>query len=67
MTGVGDRRVRPTGTQVVLGTAAVACYALGYPLAILGDSSVGWALVTLGGVFLLSLGVVTIRLLHRGT
>jgi hypothetical protein len=51
----------------VLGTAAVACYAAGYPLAILGDSAVGWALVTLGGVFLLILGVVTIRLLHRGT
>jgi hypothetical protein len=67
MTRVGDRRVRPTRAQVVLGTAAVACYAAGYPLAILGDSSVGWALVTLGGFFLLILGVVTIRLLHRGT
>ena len=50
----------------MLGTVAVACYAVGYPLAIIWDSSVGWALVTLGGVVLLCLGVVTIRLVHRG-
>lgn len=52
--------------QVVLGAATVLAYAVGYPVALLAHSPIGWVLVTLGGVFLLALGVVTIRRIHRG-
>jgi hypothetical protein len=54
-------------TQGALAVACGLCYLIGYPVALFADSGVGWALVTLGGVFLLTLGVVTIRRVHRGS
>lgn len=51
--------------QGALVVATVVCYAVGYPLALLVDAVVGWSLVMLGGVFLLALGVVTIRRVAR--
>lgn len=32
--------------------ATALCYVIGYPLALIGKSSVGWVLVTLGGPLL---------------
>ena len=57
---------RPTRTQTVLGVASLLCYALGYPIALGLDSPWGWLLVTLGGVLLAALLVVTIRRIDRG-
>jgi hypothetical protein len=45
----------------------VACYGIGYPLALWGHSDAGWVLVFLGGPLLLTLGVLTVRLLHERT
>jgi hypothetical protein len=50
-----------------LAVASGLCYVIGYPVALWANSGVGWTLVTLGGVFLLALGVVTIRRVNRGT
>jgi hypothetical protein len=47
--------------------ATVACYGTGYPLALWGHSNAGWVLVFLGGPLLLTLGVLTIRLIQRST
>ena len=44
--------------------ATVLCYLFGYPLALTMAPAIGWTLVTIGGLFLLSLGVVTIRRVH---
>jgi len=44
--------------------ATVLCYLLGYPLALTMAPAIGWTLVMIGGLFLLSLGVVTIRRIH---
>ncbi|MFZ0325094.1 MAG: hypothetical protein WAN48_13320 [Actinomycetes bacterium] len=60
-----NTNVRPTRPQVVLGLLTLLAYGVGYPLALIGGSSVGWVLVTLGGLFLLALGVVTIRRINR--
>jgi len=57
----GSRRSR----VVWLLAATAACYAVGYPLALLGHSVVGWFLVFLGGPLLLVLGVETVRLVAR--
>jgi hypothetical protein len=46
--------------------ATVACYGIGYPLALWGHSNVGWVFVFLGGPLLLALGVLAVRTLHRG-
>ncbi|HEV7210754.1 MAG TPA: hypothetical protein VGN47_03465 [Blastococcus sp.] len=46
---------------LALGIATVLCYAIGYPLALIAHSTVGWVLVFLGGPLLLTLGVLTIR------
>ena len=56
---------RPDRAQVVLGIFTVVAYAVGYPLALVVGSPFGWVLVSLGGVFLLALGVVTVRRIHR--
>ena len=45
----------------ILGCATVLCYAIGYPLALLARSSVGWVFVTLGGPLLVAFVVVVIR------
>lgn len=51
--------------QIMLGIASVVAYAFGYPLALAGGYPVGWMLVTLGGVLLIALGIVTVRRAHR--
>ena len=63
--GVTGQLPRPDRTQVRLAIACIACYAVGYPVAILAHSGVGWVLVTVGGVLLLALGVVTVRRIDR--
>ncbi|MEO6821055.1 MAG: hypothetical protein ABI468_00700 [Candidatus Nanopelagicales bacterium] len=52
---------RPTRVQVLLAAAMFASYAVGYPVAIVADSAIGWLLVMLGGVFLMLLVGVTVR------
>lgn len=59
----------PTGnrrTLWLLLAATLACYGIGYPLALWGHSAAGWVLVFLGGPLLLTLGVLTVRMLHQG-
>jgi len=51
----------PTRAQRLLVLGALVSYAVGYPVALWLHSGFGWVLVMLGGVFLLALGVVTIR------
>jgi hypothetical protein len=57
----------PTTTQKALIVAVVLSYAVGYPIALIVDSSFGWVLVTLGGFFLVALGIVTVRRIHRAS
>jgi hypothetical protein len=59
-------RPQPTRAQLVTGAAALLCYAVGYPVALVAHSGVGWVFVSVGGVFLLALGVVTVRRIDRG-
>jgi hypothetical protein len=59
------RREAPGRGILWLLGATVACYGVGYPVALLGHSNVGWVLVFLGGPFLLALGVTTVRRVHR--
>jgi len=54
-----------TRAQVVLAACMLLCYGIGYPLALIGRSPFGWLLVTLGGVFLIALGIITVPRLHR--
>jgi len=58
--------MRPDRTQVRLAVGAALSYAIGYPVALVGGSGFGWVLVTLGGVFLLGLGAVTVRRIGGG-
>ncbi len=44
-----------------LAGATAACYAVGYPLALVAGSPAGWLLVGLGGVLLLALGAAVVR------
>ncbi|MGH8889268.1 MAG: hypothetical protein ACRDV3_05825 [Acidothermaceae bacterium] len=60
-----ERSGRPTQAQIALGVATILCYAIGYPVAILAHSVIGWLFVTIGGVFLLALGVITVRRIDR--
>jgi hypothetical protein len=57
---------RPSGAQSALAAATGLCYLVGYPVALFANAAMGWTLVTLGGVFLFALGVVTIRRVHSG-
>lgn len=57
----GQRRL------VILIAATALCYLIGYPLALVGHSPVGWIFVTLGGPLLIALGVVVIRRVHHGS
>jgi hypothetical protein len=52
---------RPNRVQSWLIGLAALSYAVGYPVALIADLAVGWVLVSVGGLFLLALGVVTIR------
>ena len=56
-----------TRAQVVLAACMLLCYGIGYPLALIGRSPTGWLLVTLGGVFLIALGIITVRRIHRSS
>lgn len=60
-------KTRMSRAQLVLGVATILAYAIGYPVALIGGSPIGWVLVTLGGVFLIALGIVTVRRIHRGS
>jgi hypothetical protein len=55
-------RLEPRQRSLLLAT--VLCYLLGYPLALTVAPAIGWTLVMIGGLFLLSLGFVTIRRVH---
>jgi hypothetical protein len=62
---VGSLRGQVSRLQLILLVATVSCYAVGYPLGVVGRSVFGWVLVTLGGGFLLALGTVTVRRAHQ--
>jgi fatty acid desaturase len=57
-------RERPQRRLAALLAATALCYAIGYPLALIGHSAVGWVFVALGGPLLIALGVVVIRRVH---
>lgn len=63
MTGSrGDHRNnRPLAVLIV---ATALCYAVGYPVALIGNSNIGWVLVSIGGVLLVALVAVTIWRIH---
>lgn len=52
---------RPNRVQSWLIGLTALSYAVGYPIALVAELAVGWVLVSLGGLFLLALGIVTIR------
>lgn len=58
------RRRRPPALAVLL-VATAACYAIGYPLALVGGYAAGWVLVFLGGVLLLAVGADVVRRVAR--
>lgn len=58
---------RLTRAETGLLLAALVCYAVGYPLALWGSSSLGWVLVALGGPFLFAVGALLVRRLHRSS
>jgi hypothetical protein len=60
-------RERPQRRLTALLVATAFCYAIGYPLALVGHSAVGWVFVALGGPLLLALGVMVIRHVHFST
>lgn len=63
MTGTsGDRRNNRTLTILIIATAL--CYAVGYPLALVGKSNIGWVFVSAGGLMLVALVAVVIRRIH---
>jgi len=53
--------------QIILAAAMLLAYGIGYPLALVGHSPSGWLLVTLGGVFLIVLGIITVRRIHNSS
>lgn len=55
--------LRSRGPALLLGAAAL-CYLIGYPLALMAHSAIGWVFVFLGGPLLIASGVVTIRRVH---
>lgn len=54
-----------TTTEKRLAALAVACYALGYSLALIAHQPIGWAFVIAGGPVLIALGVLAVRRLMR--
>lgn len=60
-----DDLPRPNRAQYWLIALAALSYAVGYPTALVGGWVGGWVLVSLGGILLLVLGVVTIRRVAR--
>ena len=66
MTTVTDTDERRSNRLLLILIAATAiCYAVGYPLALVGGVAAGWVLVTLGGPLLIAVGVLVIRRLHE--
>lgn len=61
-----DGGLHPDPTQWRLIIATALAYAVGYPVALIGGSPIGWVLVMAGGLLLLWLGVVTIKRIQRG-
>lgn len=61
-----DRGAPRDRTLWLLLAATVACYGIGYPVALWGHSSAGWVLVFLGGPLLLALGAFAVRRIHAG-
>ena len=59
-----DRASPRSRTLYLLLAATLACYGIGYPVALWGHSAAGWVLVFLGGPLLLTLGALTIRRIH---
>ncbi len=45
--------------------ATAVCYAVGYPLALIAGSAIGWIFVTLGGPLLIAVLILVIRRIHR--
>jgi fatty acid desaturase len=62
----GTPGLRPNRTQAWSAAATLLSYAVGYPLALVADSALGWVLVMLGGVFLLAFICFTVARVHRG-
>ena len=58
-------RLHASPLQIRLGLATLLSYAIGYPVAIVAHSPVGWVFVSIGGIFLLWLIVVTVRHVDR--
>jgi hypothetical protein len=58
----GDRRNNRTLAILIIATAL--CYAVGYPIALVGNSNIGWVLVSIGGLLLVALVAVVIRRIH---
>jgi hypothetical protein len=48
----------------ILIIATALCYAVGYPLALVGKSNIGWVFVSAGGLMLVALVAVVIRRIH---
>ncbi|MDT5013542.1 MAG: hypothetical protein QOH57_5159 [Mycobacterium sp.] len=55
---------RPQRRLAALLVVTALCYAIGYPLALVGNSVIGWVFVALGGPLLIALGVVAVRRVH---
>ena len=63
MTGTrGDHRNNRLLAILIVATAL--CYAIGYPVALIGNSNIGWVLVSIGGLLLVALIAVVIRRIH---
>jgi hypothetical protein len=58
------RLPQPSRLQWWLIVGTLACYAVGYPLALLAHAAAGWLFVALGGLPLMALAVVTVRRIH---
>ena len=58
-------RAREERALKILLVLTALCYALGYPVAIIGHSAAGWVLVFLGGPLLIAVLVLVIRRVQR--
>jgi hypothetical protein len=58
-------RAREDRTLKIVLALTVLCYAIGYPVALVGHSPVGWVLVFLGGPLLITVVVLVIRRVQR--
>ncbi|MEO6700855.1 MAG: hypothetical protein ABI140_19725 [Jatrophihabitantaceae bacterium] len=63
---IAARQLRPNRAQWWLILTTAACYAVGYPVALLAHTLFGWLLVSVGGLLLMVLALVTVSRVHRG-